>query len=107
MGERSSRTRASTCRRSKNATASRESLRFRCWGIWIGNGASAGAGGPAWCYRKEPPAREPSIVVLRPFSRRFLEIADALADAAADFREAICSENHDDDDQNDDQLGKP
>ena len=30
--------RASTCRASRNATASRGSTRFRCWSIWIGSG---------------------------------------------------------------------
>src|SRR3954471_23393059 len=101
MCARSRSTHASMCRRSKNATASRESSRFRCWSIWIGNGSRAGLEMPGSCYRQESIVPGASLVVLGTLSRRFLEIADALADAAPDFGQTICSENHDDDDQDD------
>ena len=40
----------------------------------------------------------------RPSRVGFLEVLDALADAAADFRQAICPENQDDDHQDDDEF---
>ena len=37
------------------------------------------------------------LAVVLAFAGRFLEVLDALADAAPDFRQAVCPENQDDD----------
>lgn len=41
------------------------------------------------------------------FARGVLEIADPLADTAADIRQTICAKDQNDDEQNDEQLGYP
>ena len=46
------------------------------------------------------------IAVVDPVARRVLEVPDALADAAADFRQAVGAEDQDHDDENDDEFGK-
>ena len=47
------------------------------------------------------------LAVVAAVFRRFLEVADALADAPADLRQAAGTKDQDDQEENDDQFGNP